>query len=139
MAPTTIHRYEAGANTPDFPELRKLLDYAVKRSNSSAQLTFMSELAVRMGLDLKQINDLTHPIHADPFSQFEVEGKPLDNEERIQVVALLLMLRHSAETTARGVIDAVLQPWREQAKGIVKVNSGAISHVPRPPKAKTEK
>lgn len=118
IAPTSIHRYEAGTSVPDFPVLKKLLDYAVKRGDASAQETFMRELSSRMGLHAETLDKPT--ASADPFSTAQVEGEHLSKDEKARVIALVLLLRHSPDPTNRSVIEAVLQPWMSKARDTLK-------------------
>ena len=118
IAPTSIHRYEAGASVPDFPVLKKLLDYAVKRNDSSAQETFLRELGTRMGLDPDALEG--PPGGADMLASVRLDGEHLSKDEKARVIALVLLLRHSTDSTNRSVIDAVLQPWMSKAREILK-------------------
>jgi transcriptional regulator with XRE-family HTH domain len=118
IAPTSIHRYEAGTSIPDFPVLKKLLDYAVKRGDSGAQETFMRELGTRMGLDPQAIENPSGG--TDALSAVHLEGERLSKDEKARVVALVLLLRHSADSTNRSVIEAVLQPWMSKARETLK-------------------
>jgi transcriptional regulator with XRE-family HTH domain len=116
MAPTSIHRYEAGSSVPDFPVLKKLLDYALKRKNASAQEIFLAEVGKRMGLQSEGLDaSLLPSIGPDPLSALEIEGQPLSNDERLKIVGLVLLLRHSSDPTTKSVVDAVLKPWLDRA------------------------
>jgi hypothetical protein len=64
----------------------------------------------------------------DHVPTFEFEGQDLEEKERLWVVALVLLMRHTTDPTAEQILETLLGPWLSQA--------GRITKTTAPPKAK---
>ena len=137
VAPTSIHRYESGASTPDFPIIRKLLEYALAKENTDAQHFFMSLLAERMGLSKADLETPYHPRSFSTLQQVRFQGQTISSLEHLRIASLLLYLRSAKDDTTSRVLDALLAPWIAQAKDLLSERE--ISDTPEEPNASKEK
>ena len=119
LAPTSIYRYESGTGIPDFPVIKKLLEYAVSKGNGDAQYFFMTLLADRMGLSKGEL-EIPREIHEfSALRHVRFQGQAISSQEYLQMAALLLYLRSVKDETTSRVVDALLEPWLAKAKDLL--------------------
>jgi transcriptional regulator with XRE-family HTH domain len=119
LAPTSVYRYEAGTGIPDFPVIKKLLEYAVSKGNGEAQYFFMTLLADRMGLSKGEL-DVPREIHEfSALRHVRFQGQAISSQEYLYMAALLLYLRSVKDETTSRVLDALLGPWLTKTKDLL--------------------
>jgi len=107
VAPTSIHRWEAGTGSPEFEMVVSLWSLAIERGSATSKhfAEFLSSRtdAIRPLFDAAQL---------PAIKGLEREIASLQPDNRQLVAAVIQMLKQDNDETAARVLRALLEPWR---------------------------
>lgn len=108
VAPTSIHRWEAGSSSPEFEMVVSLWSLAVDRgsptSKQFAQFLVSRTDAIRPLFDAKELPDI---------KALDSDIATLSAEHRHLAFAFVRMLKHNTDETTDKLVRVLLEPWRE--------------------------
>jgi hypothetical protein len=112
VAPTSIHRWEAGTGAPEFEMVVSLWSLAIERGSPTSK-DFSDFLvsrtdAIRPLFEAKDLPDIT---------ALDREIVALPVEQRQLALAFIQMLKHNSDEITDRIMRVILEPWRQKAQG----------------------
>jgi hypothetical protein len=108
VAPTSIHRWEAGTSSPEFEMVVSLWSLAIERGSSTskqfAQFLLSRTEAIRPLFAAKELPEI---------KALDKEIATLPVEQRQLAFAFIRMMKHNTDETIDKVIRALLERWKE--------------------------
>jgi transcriptional regulator with XRE-family HTH domain len=112
ITPTTVYRYEAGTNTPTNDILASILKFAVGKQALNSVQSLAEELASRSALYL--FDGIAQTARGDDPISTAISRLRL--EQQSEVMAAVLMLLESSDTTAIRIFKYLVEPWMSRAR-----------------------
>ncbi len=108
VAPTSIHRWEAGTSSPEFEMVVSLWSLAIERGSSTSkqfsQFLLSRTDAIRPLFDAKELPEI---------KALDKEIATLPVEQRQLAFAYIRMLKHNTDETIDKLMRVLLEPWKE--------------------------
>ena len=108
VAPTSIHRWEAGSSSPEFEMVVSLWSLAIECGSPSSR-EFADFLVTRTDA----IQPLFNAKELPQFKALDEEIMSLSVEQRQLVSALVRMLKRNKDELLDKLIQVLLEPWKE--------------------------
>lgn len=109
VAPASVHRWEAGTNTPDFEMIVSLWSFAIEHGSATSRhfAEFLSDRANAM-------RPLFKAAQLPAIQALDSEIASLSPEQHQLAFAFIHLLKYNTDTTTEQIVHFILEPWKKR-------------------------